>query len=254
MSNLSKFNVVIPARYASVRLPGKPLLKIKGKPIIQYVYENAVASGAQEVIIATDDERIASECRAFDAKVVLTAISHSSGTERIAEVSEREKWQTDTIVVNLQGDEPLVPANLVGQVAHDIASHTEASITTLATPIHEVDDLFDPNVVKVVLDRAGFALYFSRAAVPWDRDTFAQSKRILPIRSTYFRHIGLYAYRVGYLSQYTHKKASTLEQSECLEQLRALWYGAKIHVGIVDKPPGHGVDTLEDLNRVEQLL
>jgi 3-deoxy-manno-octulosonate cytidylyltransferase (CMP-KDO synthetase) len=248
------FKVVIPARYASSRLPGKPLLEIAGKPMIQHVYERGCESRADEVVIATDDERIRNRAEAFGAKVVMTSESHSSGTERIAEVAQQLAWSDDTTVVNLQGDEPTMPAALIQQVAEDMDTHPRAGVTTLYTLIDDRDHLFDPHVVKVVLDAEGYALLFSRAPIPWHRDEFLKGDRQLPSGGLFARHIGLYAYRVGYLKQYVGWPPAPLEQAESLEQLRVLWHGGCIHVSKAVTPPGHGVDTGDDLQRVRTQL
>ncbi|OOZ42066.1 3-deoxy-manno-octulosonate cytidylyltransferase [Solemya pervernicosa gill symbiont] len=248
------FVIAIPARYASSRLPGKPLLDIAGKPMIEHVYQRAMESGADEVIIATDDVRIKQRAKAFGAKVCMTSPDHHSGTDRLAEVAEQMGWGDNQIVVNLQGDEPLMPSEPLQQVAHNLGQAGDASIATLATPIHTTAELFDPHVVKVVLDAKGYALYFSRAPIPWDRDAFGVTTEELPENRIHYRHIGLYAYRVGFLNRYAASNPCELEQTESLEQLRALWSGERIHVGIVDEPPGHGVDTEADLQRVNQLL
>ncbi len=250
----TQFNVVIPARYASSRLPGKPLLTIADKPMLQHVYERALESGAAHVVIATDDQRIQDACNLFSANVCMTKSTHQSGTDRIAEVIQQLSWSDDTIVVNLQGDEPLIQPMLITQVAADLAHHSQASIATLCSPIHTAAELLDPHVVKVVTDHQGFALYFSRAAVPWDRDAFAIDMEVLPEDSKHFRHIGLYAYKAGFIQHYSQLKTCYMEQVESLEQLRALWNGYAIHVSITDKPPAHGVDTQEDLERIRQLL
>ncbi|HEB97743.1 MAG TPA: 3-deoxy-manno-octulosonate cytidylyltransferase [Sedimenticola thiotaurini] len=248
------FKVVIPARYASTRLPGKPLLEIAGQPMIRHVHRRAVDSGAEEVVIATDDDRIATVARDFGADVCLTDAAHGSGTERIAEVVSRRGWGPDSIVVNLQGDEPTMPASLLRQVADDMATHERAQVTTLAAPIDDRDQLFDPHVVKVVTDRDGYALYFSRAPIPWHRDEFLVHQSHLPAGVPFWRHIGLYAYRAGFLQRYVAWPPSPLEQAESLEQLRVLWHGDPIHVSESEELPGHGVDTLADLERVVRQL
>jgi len=244
-----QFKVVIPARYAATRLPGKPLRELAGKPLIQHVHDCALRSGA-EVVIATDDERIREAAEAFGALVCMTATDHPSGTARIAEVVEHLGWPDATVIVNLQGDEPLMPAALLRDVATDLAEHPEADMATLATPITEAGDLFDPNVVKLVTDAAGYALYFSRAPVPWDRDRFVRDGKGSAPVAEHRRHIGLYAYRAGYLRRYVGLESSPLEGIESLEQLRVLWHGGRIHVTLASEPPGHGVDTEADLRRV----
>jgi 3-deoxy-manno-octulosonate cytidylyltransferase (CMP-KDO synthetase) len=242
------FRVVIPARYASTRLPGKPLLELAGRPMLQYVHEHSLLSGAHEVIIATDDDRIAETAYSFGAKVCMTSHGHTSGTERLAEVAGKQNWDDDDIVVNVQGDEPLIPAALITQVAAGLASRAGTPVATLAYPIQTAAEAVDPNVVKVVLDRQGDALYFSRASIPCHRDAAEDSA------AGSLRHIGLYAYRAGFLKHYMQMEPSPLESIEKLEQLRVLWHGMKIHVGLAREMPGHGVDTREDLARVEELL
>jgi 3-deoxy-manno-octulosonate cytidylyltransferase (CMP-KDO synthetase) len=244
------FVVIIPARMQSSRLPGKPLLDIGGRPMLQHVHEKALSSGAERVVIATDDERIGSAARGWGAQVAMTDPAHRSGTERLAEVVEHLRLPPDRVVVNLQGDEPLMPPALVTQVANALAGHGEARMATLCHRIHTAAELFDPHVVKVITDARGFALYFSRAAIPWDRDAFAISTEELPQRAEHFRHIGLYAYRAGFLPEYVAWPASTLEEMESLEQLRVLYHGVRIFVAEAAELPGHGVDTADDLARV----
>jgi 3-deoxy-manno-octulosonate cytidylyltransferase (CMP-KDO synthetase) len=248
------FCVVIPARYASRRLPGKPLLEIAGKPLIQHVYERAVASGADDIIIATDDERVLKVAGDFGAQVCMTSPDHPSGTDRLAEVAGIMSYPDQQIIVNLQGDEPLMPASLIRQVAENLEHHADASIATLCERIETAADLFDPHVVKVVLDNNGYALYFSRATIPWDRDAFGASTEELPDNSQHYRHVGIYAYRAGFVREYVGWPTCPLERMEALEQLRAMWYGHRIHVAVAEEPPGHGVDTRKDLERVEGLL
>ena len=245
------FRVVIPARYASTRLPGKPLIELAGKPILEYVYRRAEASGAEEVLVATDDERIVAACRKFGADVLLTSSQHRSGSERLAEVVNRKRWVDGDIIVNLQGDEPLTPPEIIRQVAEDLLHFPEASMATLCAPIHSVAQLNDPHTVKVVRDQAGFALFFSRAPIPWERDPVGAETRSEPIG---WRHIGLYAYRAGFLREYALLTPCDLEEVEKLEQLRVLWHGARIHVAKACALPGHGVDTPEDLTVVAALM
>jgi len=247
-----KFHIAIPARFGSSRLPGKPLLELAGKPMIQHVYERALESNVGEVVVATDDERVRLAAEDFGAEVCMTATTHRSGSDRLAEVAEQRGWDDDDIVVNLQGDEPLTPASVLKQVADDLASRPEASIATLCTPIHSATQLFDPHVVKVARDAKGYALYFSRAAIPWERDAFDVEAH--PEVKACYRHIGLYAYRVGFLRRFTELEPCTLEMLEQLEQLRALYHGEKIYVGEALEVPGHGVDTPEDAKTVEALL
>jgi len=249
-----QFKVVIPARYAATRLPGKPLVDIEGKPLVQHVYERACESAAAEVVIATDDDRVAEAAKAFGAHVCLTGSHHQSGSDRIAEVLERLAWPEDSFVVNLQGDEPCMPASLVNQVAEDLEEHRAAAMTTLAAPITDRDTLFDPHVVKVVTDAEGYALYFSRAPIPWHRDEFLQSDRPLPENTDFRRHIGLYAYRAGFLRRYVNWTPPPIENAESLEQLRVLWSGERIHVSRAVREPGPGVDTRDDLVQVRQMM
>ncbi|MCG8099543.1 MAG: 3-deoxy-manno-octulosonate cytidylyltransferase [Candidatus Thiodiazotropha taylori] len=248
------FKVVIPARYASVRLPGKPLLEIAGKPMIQHVHQRAVESGASQVVIATDSEQIADACRSFSADVCMTSAEHRSGSDRIAEVVTQRGWADEEIIVNLQGDEPCMPAELLSQVAEDMSQHDAAGVTTLSAPITERKMLFDPHVVKVVTDIQGYALYFSRAPIPWHRDEFIDAESPLPEDTGFARHIGLYAYRAGYLARFVAWKRAPIERAESLEQLRVLWHGGRIHVSNANTDPGHGVDTRDDLRLVEAQL
>jgi 3-deoxy-manno-octulosonate cytidylyltransferase (CMP-KDO synthetase) len=246
--------IVIPARYASTRLPGKPLLALAGKPMVQWVYERAAASGAEEVWIATDDVRIAEVARGFGAPVCLTRAEHASGTERLAEVAGQRGWPDDAIVVNLQGDEPLMPPALLGLTAAALAADAGAAMATVCARIHTAAEVFNPNVVKLVRDAAGRALYFSRAPIPWQRDAWKEGARDLPAGAAFYRHIGLYAYRAGFLRCWPELAPSPLEQAESLEQLRALWHGHAIAVIESGELPGPGVDTPEDVPVVEQWL
>ncbi len=248
------FKVVIPARYGSTRLPGKPLLEIAGRPMIAHVVERALASTANEVVVATDDQRIVDACAGLGAAVLMTDAHHSNGTDRIAEVIERCGWDDDTVVVNLQGDEPCMPSALIEQVATDLNALADVGMATLAYPISDSATLFDPHVVKVVLSAAGFALYFSRAPIPWHRDGFLGKRAELPGSVEFLRHIGLYAYRVSFLRRYVGFTLSPLEVAESLEQLRVLWHGERIHVGLATQEPGPGVDTADDLARVARFL
>ena len=248
------FTVVIPARFASSRLPGKPLQDIAGKPMIQHVWEQACKSSAQQVVVATDDARIVEACRSFGAQVVLTRVDHNSGTDRLAEVATALGLAADAIVVNVQGDEPLIPPAIIDQVAANLAANPQAAIATLAEPIEDVQALFNPNVVKVVSDKTGLALTFSRAPLAWARDAFAKSRDELPAGVPYRRHIGIYAYRAQFLHDFVAWGPCWLEDTECLEQLRALWHGVRIHVADALEAPPAGVDTAEDLERVRRLL
>ena len=239
------FIAVIPARYASTRLPGKPLKDIAGKPMIEWVYRQAVASGANEVIVATDDERIAAACRGFGAPVELTSPEHASGTDRIAELARRFDWDDQQIVVNVQGDEPLISPLCIAQTARLLGWHPQAAIATLTSPLTGESEFRDPNYVKVVTDRDGWALYFSRAPIPWPRDGGRPVVR---------RHVGLYAYRAGGLKAISAAPPCALEETERLEQLRALWLGYKIIVADAVEPPSPHVDTEEDLLKIRRLL
>jgi 3-deoxy-manno-octulosonate cytidylyltransferase (CMP-KDO synthetase) len=239
------FIAVIPARFASTRLPGKPLREIAGKPMIEWVYRQTLGSGASEVIVATDDERIVAACRAFGAEVELTSTEHASGTDRIAEVARRFGWDDDQIVVNVQGDEPLISPVSIAQVARLLAWHPDATIATLAAPLGHDKEFHDPNFVKVVTTCEGWALYFSRAPIPWPRDGGVPAAR---------RHIGLYAYRAGGLKAISAAPPCALEDTEKLEQLRALWLGLRIIVADAAEPPSPHVDTEEDLAHIRRLL
>ncbi|RMN25629.1 3-deoxy-manno-octulosonate cytidylyltransferase [Pseudomonas coronafaciens pv. zizaniae] len=248
------FTVVIPARYGSSRFPGKPLQTIAGKPMVQLVWEQARKSSAERVVVATDDARIVEACRAFGAEVLLTREDHNSGTDRLAEVVTQLGLAADAIVVNVQGDEPMIPPAVIDQVAANLAAHPEAGMATLAEPIDDVAALFNPNIVKVSTDINGLALTFSRAPLPWARDALASDKDRLPAGVPYRRHIGIYAYRAGFLHDFVSWGPCWLENTESLEQLRALWNGVRIHVAdALEAPPG-GVDTPEDLERVRRLL
>lgn len=249
------FYVVIPARYASTRLPAKPLKDIAGKPMIQHVYERACASAACEVIIATDDARIEAAAQKFGARVCMTSGAHNSGTDRLQEVAQKMRLKTEDIVVNVQGDEPLIPPLVINQVAQNLAEMAAASVATLSEPIHSLVDFRNPNIVKVVADQAGRALYFSRAPIPWPRDYFAQSdSNELPASFFCQRHIGIYAYRVGLLNDFVTWPQAALETIESLEQLRILAQGAVIHVAEACVAVPGGVDTESDLQRVRALL
>ena len=254
-----QFRVVIPSRYASTRLPGKPLRDIAGKPMIEHVWDKGVASGALEVVVATDDARIADAVEKFSGRAQLTSAEHTSGTDRIAEVASVRNWPDEAIVVNLQGDEPGMEPELVRMVATALAENRSAGIATLATPIRTGKELFDPNVVKVVVDDRGQAIYFSRAPIPYARDAFAalgpgQVPDELPPGMTFLRHLGLYAYRVGVLRRLAEAGQRPAERAESLEQLRALSMGVGIQVATVDHAPLPGVDTAEDLALMEKAL
>lgn len=247
------FRIVIPARFASARLPGKPLRKIAGRPMLQHVYEKAVASGAVQVIIATDHDEIEQVCRGF-ATVLRTKTTHASGTDRIAEVAQRQGWGRDDIVVNVQGDEPLIPPAIIRQVAELLERTPGADIATLATPLGSVEELLDPNVVKVAVTAEGRALYFSRAPIPWTRDGASGGLSSQTRLEGALRHIGLYAYRVAVLTRLAALPPTHLERIERLEQLRALENGMEIVVANAVEVPGPGVDTESDLEAVARLL
>ncbi|MCB1621553.1 MAG: 3-deoxy-manno-octulosonate cytidylyltransferase [Thiothrix sp.] len=245
--------LVIPTRYASTRLPAKALRRIHGKPLVQHVYERALAApGFEQVLIATDDERIQVVCEGFGAEVCMTAVSHESGSDRLAEVVRRQGWADERIVVNLQGDEPLTPVANLCQLAVNLDRHPEAMIATLATPLQSTHELADPNVVKVVRDHQGMALYFSRAPIPFQRD--AGRADSLDVSGYALRHLGMYAYRAAFLKAFSGLKPCVLEQLEKLEQLRALYYSYPVHVAIAREIPGPGVDTEADLQQVAALL
>lgn len=245
------FVVVIPSRYDSSRLPGKPLADIAGKPMVQWVYEKAQLAGADQVIVATDDDRIFNAVKSFGGEVCLTSKTHQSGTERLAEVIDLYQFSPETLIVNVQGDEPLIPPSIIRQVADNLAQ-SSAPMATLGVLIDSEEEAFNPNAVKVVCDKDGYALYFSRATIPWHRDNFAKTPRL--IQHNLLRHIGIYAYRAGFIKTYIDWEPSDLEQIESLEQLRVLWYGEKIHVDVALEKPPAGVDTAEDLENIRKLF
>jgi 3-deoxy-manno-octulosonate cytidylyltransferase (CMP-KDO synthetase) len=248
------FAVIIPARHASTRLPGKMLADIGGKPMVVRVAEQARASGATEVVVATDHADIAQAVARHGFTAVLTREDHPSGTDRIAEVAAQRRYAPDDIVVNVQGDEPLIEPGLIRDVARQLADHADAAIATLCCPIVDAAQFTNPNVVKVVLDGKGYALYFSRAPIPYARDAFAQGIAALPAGLPVYRHLGIYAYRAGFLARYTQLTPAPLEEFEALEQLRALWHGHKISVAVTPAAPHAGVDTAEDLARVRAFV
>lgn len=247
------FTVLIPARYASTRLPGKPLLDIAGKPMVVRVAERARDSGAQRVVIATDDERIGAAAAEHGVEAVLTRGDHATGTDRLAEAAKLLRLDAKSVVVNVQGDEPLLDPALIGGVADELRAHADAAMATACHLIEDPDEAFNPNVVKVVLDRAGYALYFSRATIPWAREAFALAPRRLPLGLPLYRHYGVYAYRVAFLSHYPSLAPAPIERFEALEQLRALWHGHRIAVRVARGTPAPGVDTADDLDRVRAL-
>lgn len=259
MSFITPFTVVIPARFGSSRLPGKPLADIGGQPMIQHVWQRAQESRAGRVVIATDDPRVQQACERFGAEVVMTSAAHVSGTDRLAEVAQALNLDEDHRVINVQGDEPLIPSVLINQVADNLDLHPEAAIATLCERLHDTESVFNPNVVKVVFDQQGMAHYFSRAPIPWYRDGWAgagdvAANRDLPDNFGYFRHIGIYGYRAGVLADFVRWSPAPAEQVEALEQLRALYHGARIHVDLAAVSPPAGVDTEADLQRVRAFL
>ena len=248
------FRVVIPARHASTRLPGKPLADIAGRPMVVRVLERALAAGAEEVWVATDHQAVFDAVLAAGGRAMMTRADHPSGTDRLAEVALALGWRDEEIVVNVQGDEPLIEPGLIAAVAGELAVDPEASIATAAHPLTDSGEIFNPNVVKLVSDARGRALYFSRAPIPWARDAWVGDKRDLPPGLPVLRHVGLYAYRAGFLRRYTALAPAPIEQWEMLEQLRALWHGFQIRILMLDAAPPAGVDTEEDLARVRAIF
>ncbi|WNC67242.1 3-deoxy-manno-octulosonate cytidylyltransferase [Thalassotalea nanhaiensis] len=248
-----KFTVVIPARFQSTRLPGKVLADIDGKPMIQWVAEKALASGAERVIIATDNDEVETAVNAFGGEVCKTRSDHQSGTERLAEVVQQYQFSDDEIIVNVQGDEPFIPSQNIAQVAANLAGQSKARMSTLAVNIDSVEEALNPNAVKVLCDKDGYALYFSRATIPYDRERFLNTQDIKEVGDFYLRHIGIYAYRAGFIKDYVQWPTSALENIEALEQLRVLWQGEKIHVEVAQsRLPVEGVDTPEDLEKARR--
>jgi 3-deoxy-manno-octulosonate cytidylyltransferase (CMP-KDO synthetase) len=248
------YYIIIPARFASTRLPGKVLRKLAGRTMLQHVYERAKATDAANIIIATDDQRIAETAGKFGADVCMTSAAHISGTHRIDEVINKRNIPHDAVVVNLQGDEPLMPAGCIAQVAELLSVHPMADVATLSMPIRDEAGLQNPNMVKVVRDRHGYAQYFSRACIPCQRDPSATQRADAIQTGIYQRHIGIYAYRAGYVTTYVGLSPSPYEELEKLEQLRVLWHGGRIIVTQAKQLPGPGVDTEEELQLVESLL
>lgn len=248
MTATTDFVVAIPARHASTRLPGKPLQAIAGEPMILHVARRALAAGARDVWVAADDARIAAALEGSGVRVAMTATSHQSGTDRLAECADIAGWDDDVVVVNLQGDEPFAPAAGIRAVAAALAD-SGAPMATLAAPVEDAGTLFDPNAVKLVRAANGDALYFSRAPVPWPRDAFAADRSRLPSAGPWLRHIGIYAYRAGFLRRFAAMAPGQLEQVEALEQLRALEAGHRIAVALTPEPFPPGVDTPDDLER-----
>ena len=247
------FLVLIPARMKSSRLPGKPIADICGKPMVVRVAETAMSSGASRVVVAVDDERVADVCLNENIECVMTNSNHSTGTDRLSEAVGLLGLNDEDIVVNLQGDEPLMPVSVIQQVAELLEQRKDCDIATAAHRIYDIESFLDPNVVKVVLDNANTAITFSRAPIPWPRDHFRKSKNTLPDNMVALHHLGIYAYRVGFLKKYPKLEQAPLEALESLEQLRALYYGKKIAVAVLDEDLPAGVDTIEDLNRVRQI-
>jgi len=244
----NSFVVVIPARYQSSRLPGKVLADINGKPMIQWVVEKAQLSGARKVIVATDNDEVAVIVESFGGEVCRTRADHQSGTERLAEVMEIYQFNDDEVIVNVQGDEPFIPPENIAQVAKNLSTQNSARMSTLAIKIGSVEEAFNANAVKVLTDKNGYALYFSRATIPYDRERFLNNKNIEQIGDFYLRHVGIYAYRASFIKDYINWPASELERIEALEQLRVLYQGEKIHVAVAkSNVPVEGVDTPEDL-------
>ncbi|GJM09642.1 MAG: 3-deoxy-manno-octulosonate cytidylyltransferase [Lysobacteraceae bacterium] len=246
---MTEFSIVIPARYASSRLPGKMLRDVAGKTLIERVIDQALACEVQDAVVATDDERILKVAQAAGVTAMMTSVDHSNGSERIEEVVRRLQWSDDRIVVNLQGDEALVPREHLEKVAQ-VCDCSGADVATLAVPIESPDEVFDPNAVKVVLAASGDALYFSRAPIPWNRQTFVDNSGVLGTGHVYLRHIGLYAMRVGALKRLVAAPVCSLEVTESLEQLRFLHAGARVQVAVIDEAAPPGVDTEQDLQRV----
>lgn len=248
------FSVIIPARFASTRLPGKPLLDIDGQPMIYWTWRQACQSGAQRVVIATESEQVKQVCEAFGAQVCLTSAHHQSGTERIAEVIERLALADNEIIVNLQGDEPMLPPTLIHQVAQALAGRDDVFMATLCEPIDDLETLFSPHAVKVSRDIQHFAINFSRAPLPWAREEFELNPKQMPKNWHYTRHVGLYAYRAGFVKRYVSWPECALEQVERLEQLRVLWHGERILVEDALVEAGIGVDTQAQLDKVRTLM
>lgn len=240
------YTIVIPARYASTRFPGKPLADINGKTMLHRVFKQCKKTNANRIVIATDDQRIVKEAEKIGAEYCITSDKHESGTERIAEVIQLLGLKSDEVIVNVQGDEPFIPSVIIEQVANNIKLYPEADMATLSVAIHDHDELFNPNSVKVVTDKSGYALYFSRSALPYDRARFSD-KKIKTLGTYHQRHIGIYAYKAEFVEQYLNWPKSPLEEAESLEQLRVLWHGEKIHVGVAKETPYPGIDTPEDL-------
>lgn len=251
---MGDFVVIVPARLASTRLPRKPLADLAGEPMVVRVARRAALSGAERVVVATDSDEVVAACRSCRVEVVLTGADHPTGTDRLAEAVEALQLTDETIVANVQGDEPLLPPEVVAKVADLLARRPDCAMATAAHPLTDADEFFNPNVVKVVTDAGGRALLFSRAPIPWARDAFAEGRRRLPTGLPAWRHVGLYAYRAGFLRRFPALLRAPIEKHESLEQLRALWHGYGIAVLPLDAPLPPGVDTPEDLEKVRALL
>ncbi len=249
------YKIVIPSRFGSSRLPGKPLKDINGKPMVWHVYQRALETniGAENIVVATDHQGIFDVCTEFGIQVVMTREDHESGTDRLAEVAELMNWADDVMVVNLQGDEPLLPPKLIELTAQVLSDSPLAGMATLGCPINDETDIHDANCVKLVADHSGKAMYFSRAAIPFARDGF-EADAMQGSKSPWLRHIGMYAYRVAALKQIAAMPMAVVEGLEKLEQLRALWNGIHIQVAAIESAPGHGIDTQADLDRVRQIM
>lgn len=252
MSRPAAFLVVIPARFASTRLHGKPLADIGGKPMVVRVAERAAASGAEAVWVATDNQKVFDAVTQHGHQAIMTRVDHVTGTDRVAEAAEQLGLADGEIVVNVQGDEPLIAPELIAEVVQCLVEHGGASLATACHPITDAGSFLNPNVVKVALDQSGHALYFSRAPIPYPRDGFAKNRSALPAELPSYRHIGIYAYRAGFLRLYQRLEPAAIERFEALEQLRALWHGHRIAVAVTAHAPEAGVDTAEDLERVRR--
>ncbi len=249
-----EFQVVIPARYESSRFPGKVLADLNGQPMLQHVYDRAVESGADTVIIATDDDRVAEAAAKFDAKVCMTSVEHCCGTERIAEVAEACEFDDNDIVINVQADEPMIPPKVIRDLAADMAELENIKVGSVCSKLSDVKQLFDPNVVKVILNRRNNAMYFSRAPIPWGREDFAKDHDKIDLtEKTYYRHHGLYAFRAGFLAHFLDWQESPLEDIEKLEQLRILWHGGRIHMHVTDRAMPMDVNTPQDLEVLKKV-
>lgn len=250
---MEEFRIIIPVRYEATRLPGKPLLDIAGKPMIQHAYERALQSGAISVAIATDSEKIAKVAEGFGATVCMTEKSHASGTDRIAEAVVKLGYNDEDIIVNMQGDEPLLPTKAIHQITGNLVEHTNAKMTTLCEPIESIEELMNQHCVKVALNRRGYALYFSRSPIPWNSSPTSIQKN-QKLDTIYYRHRGIYAYRVNFLLEFMEWTPCALEKKESLEQLRTLWYGGRIHVGINKEKFPTDVNTPEDLEKIRAIM